>query len=115
VEAPSYGSAASLARSTGADVSLWRRRYEDGWAHDVDALAALIEMPYAAAGFDAAEWRRRLAEMLEAYAVPQWIVAVPHIPRNENDKVDREAAAALLETSIGNQHGSESAGNSATA
>jgi amino acid adenylation domain-containing protein len=80
-----------------------------------DALAALIEMPYGAPGFDAAELRRRLAEMLEAYAVPQWIVAVPHIPRNENDKVDRKAAAALLETSIGNQHGSESAGNSATA
>jgi aspartate/methionine/tyrosine aminotransferase len=29
-------------RSTGAEVSQWRRRYEDGWAHDLDALAALI-------------------------------------------------------------------------
>ena len=72
-------------------------------------------MPYAAPGFEPAELRRRLGEMLEAYAVPQWIVAVPHIPRTENDKLDRKAAAALLETSIGNQHGSGSAGHSATA
>src|SRR6201982_2643820 len=32
----------SPARSTGAEVSQWRRRYEDGWAHDLDALAGLI-------------------------------------------------------------------------
>ena len=31
-----------VARSTGAEVSQWRRRYEDGWAHDLDALAGLI-------------------------------------------------------------------------
>ena len=42
VEAPCYGSAIELARSTGADVSLWRRRYEDGWAHDFDALEGLL-------------------------------------------------------------------------
>jgi len=40
VEAPCYGSAIELARSTGAEVSLWQRRYEDGWAHDVEALEA---------------------------------------------------------------------------
>ncbi len=40
VEAPCYGSAIELARSTGAEVSLWQRRYEDGWAHDLDALEA---------------------------------------------------------------------------
>ena len=38
VEMPCYGSAVELARSTGADVSLWQRRYEDGWAHDIAAL-----------------------------------------------------------------------------
>ncbi len=38
VEAPCYGSAIELARSTGAEVSLWQRRYEDGWAHDLAAL-----------------------------------------------------------------------------
>ena len=42
VEAPCYGSAIALARSTGADVSLWQRRYEDGWAHDLDELARLV-------------------------------------------------------------------------
>jgi aspartate/methionine/tyrosine aminotransferase len=42
VEAPCYGSAIELARSTGADVSLWRRRYEDGWAYDLDALEGLL-------------------------------------------------------------------------
>jgi aspartate/methionine/tyrosine aminotransferase len=42
VETPCYESALELARSTGAQVSQWQRRYEDGWAHDVDALAAAI-------------------------------------------------------------------------
>jgi aspartate/methionine/tyrosine aminotransferase len=42
VETPCYESALQVARSTGADVSQWRRRYEDGWAHDLDALAGLI-------------------------------------------------------------------------
>ena len=42
VEAPCYGSAIEVARSTGAEVSLWRRRYEDGWAHDLDALERLL-------------------------------------------------------------------------
>jgi aspartate/methionine/tyrosine aminotransferase len=42
VETPSYGSAIAVARSTGADVSLWERRYEDGWAHDLDALEELL-------------------------------------------------------------------------
>ena len=38
VEAPCYGAAIEVARSTGAAVSLWRRRHEDGWAHDLDEL-----------------------------------------------------------------------------
>jgi aspartate/methionine/tyrosine aminotransferase len=42
VEAPCYGSAIEVARSTGAEVSLWHRRYADGWAHDLDALDALL-------------------------------------------------------------------------
>src|SRR5438067_3030946 len=42
VETPCYESALQVARSTGAEVSQWRRRYEDGWAHDLDALAGLI-------------------------------------------------------------------------
>ena len=42
VETPCYESALQVARSTGAQVSPWERRYEDGWAHDLDALAGLI-------------------------------------------------------------------------
>src|ERR1700679_3966679 len=42
IETPCYGSALELARSTGAEVSEWRRRYEDGWAHDVRALEGLL-------------------------------------------------------------------------
>jgi aspartate/methionine/tyrosine aminotransferase len=42
VEAPCYGSAIGLARSTGAEVSLWQRSYEDGWAHDLQELERIL-------------------------------------------------------------------------
>ncbi|MDA8297640.1 MAG: aminotransferase class I/II-fold pyridoxal phosphate-dependent enzyme [Actinomycetota bacterium] len=42
VATPCYESALQLARSTGAEVSEWRRRFEDGWAHDLEALAGLL-------------------------------------------------------------------------
>ena len=42
VESPCYGSAVELAHSTGADVSLWQRTYEDGWAYDIDELERLL-------------------------------------------------------------------------
>jgi aspartate/methionine/tyrosine aminotransferase len=42
VETPCYESALQVARSTCAEVSQWSRRYEDGWAYDLDALARLI-------------------------------------------------------------------------
>ena len=42
VETPCYESALEVARSTGAEVSEWKRRYDDGWAHDLDALERLI-------------------------------------------------------------------------
>ncbi|HKI58775.1 MAG TPA: aminotransferase class I/II-fold pyridoxal phosphate-dependent enzyme [Trueperaceae bacterium] len=42
VETPCYQSALELARSTGAEVSTWSRRFEDGWAHDLDALERLL-------------------------------------------------------------------------
>ncbi len=43
VEAPCYGAAIEVARSTGAEVSLWKRRYEDGWAHDLAELERLLQ------------------------------------------------------------------------
>jgi aspartate/methionine/tyrosine aminotransferase len=42
VEAPCYGSAIEVARSTGAEVSLWQRRHEDGWSYDLDELESLL-------------------------------------------------------------------------
>ncbi|MGI8715553.1 MAG: aminotransferase class I/II-fold pyridoxal phosphate-dependent enzyme [Solirubrobacteraceae bacterium] len=42
VEAPGYESAFELARSTGAQVSRWTRRFQDGWAHDPEALHGLL-------------------------------------------------------------------------
>ncbi len=42
VEAPCYGSAIEVARSTGAELSLWRRRYADAWAHDLEQLERML-------------------------------------------------------------------------
>jgi aspartate/methionine/tyrosine aminotransferase len=42
VETPHYESAAELARATGAGVSRWIRRFEDGWTHDLASLRKLV-------------------------------------------------------------------------
>jgi aspartate/methionine/tyrosine aminotransferase len=42
VETPCYESALTVPKSTGATVSEWRRKPEDGWAHDLAALERLI-------------------------------------------------------------------------
>jgi len=42
VETPCYESALTLPKSIGASVSEWRRKPEDGWAHDLVALEAMI-------------------------------------------------------------------------
>jgi aspartate/methionine/tyrosine aminotransferase len=42
VETPCYESALTVARSTGAQVSEWRRQSKNNWAHDVSALESLI-------------------------------------------------------------------------
>ena len=43
VETPCYESSLEVARSTGAQVSEWRRSFENGWAHDVAALEKLLQ------------------------------------------------------------------------
>lgn len=43
VETPCYESSLEVARSTGAQVSEWRRSFETGWAHDVAGLEKLIQ------------------------------------------------------------------------
>lgn len=42
VESPCYESALTLPKSTGAAVSEWRRKPENGWAHDLAALETLF-------------------------------------------------------------------------
>jgi aspartate/methionine/tyrosine aminotransferase len=42
VETPCYESALTVPKSTGAAVSEWRRRPENGWAHDFAALETLV-------------------------------------------------------------------------
>ena len=42
VETPCYESALTLPKSTGAAVSEWRRKPENGWAHNLAALESLI-------------------------------------------------------------------------
>jgi aspartate/methionine/tyrosine aminotransferase len=42
VETPCYESALELARSAGAEVSEWKRRFENSWAHDVQGLEQLL-------------------------------------------------------------------------
>jgi len=43
VETPCFESGLEVARSTGAEVTEWGRRSEDGWAHDLVALERLIQ------------------------------------------------------------------------
>ena len=43
VESPCYESALEVARSTGAQISEWRRCYENAWAHDLAALEKLLQ------------------------------------------------------------------------
>lgn len=43
VETPCYESGLEVARSTGAQVSEWRRSAENGWAHDLAALEKLLQ------------------------------------------------------------------------
>jgi aspartate/methionine/tyrosine aminotransferase len=43
VETPCYESALTVPKSTGAAVSEWRRKPENGWAHDFAALEKLIQ------------------------------------------------------------------------
>jgi aspartate/methionine/tyrosine aminotransferase len=42
VETPCYESALTIPKSTGAAVSEWRRKSEDGWSHDLSVLESLI-------------------------------------------------------------------------
>jgi D-alanine--poly(phosphoribitol) ligase subunit 1 len=60
-----------------------------------DGLAALVECPRDR-HFDAEALRVALGQRIEAYAIPEQMLATERMPRNENDKIDRAAAHALL-------------------
>lgn len=77
---------------------------ECGWPVAVvfkrgDTLAAVIEdMPGRA--FDEKALRQALGGKVEPHAVPSAIVAIPAMPRNDNDKLDRKAAALAFEQAL---------------
>jgi D-alanine--poly(phosphoribitol) ligase subunit 1 len=64
-----------------------------------DALAAVVEHREGQA-FDSKALMARLRLMLEDYAVPVAIRKIDHLPRNENDKLDRKAAAAWFDAQM---------------
>jgi D-alanine--poly(phosphoribitol) ligase subunit 1 len=66
-----------------------------------EALAAVVEHPGHEAAFDEAALQAALLRKLEPHAVPERILQVARMPRNENDKLDRRSAAALLESALG--------------
>ncbi|HEX4294587.1 MAG TPA: AMP-binding protein [Rhizomicrobium sp.] len=66
-----------------------------------DALAAVVEHDGA---FDETALRTALQAKLEPHAIPERIVSAAHLPRNENDKLDRGRAAALMEDRIARRH-----------
>jgi D-alanine--poly(phosphoribitol) ligase subunit 1 len=60
-----------------------------------DELAALLECP-PGRNFDPARLREDLARRIEPYAIPEKFSTTDRMPRNENDKIDRAAAAEIF-------------------
>jgi D-alanine--poly(phosphoribitol) ligase subunit 1 len=69
-----------------------------------ETLAALVESSDQEANFNEPALRRLLAAYLEPHAIPERIFMIAHLPRNENDKLDRKAVADLLHLKIGEAH-----------
>jgi len=61
-----------------------------------EALAAVVEK-VVGQPFSEKEIRLRLSQKLDAYAIPDRIIEVERVPRNDNEKVDRKASLALFE------------------
>jgi D-alanine--poly(phosphoribitol) ligase subunit 1 len=64
-----------------------------------DRIAALVERNLAN-HFGEAALIGALAQTLEPYKIPELILEIEHMPRNENDKVDRRAAAAWVDAQL---------------
>jgi D-alanine--poly(phosphoribitol) ligase subunit 1 len=58
-------------------------------------LHAFVESPQ---DVDTEKTRGQLSGLLEPHAVPQVFHALPHLPRNENDKIDVLALAKILDS-----------------
>lgn len=65
-----------------------------------DALAAVIERT-PDRPFDESALRAALGKKLEPHAVPAAIAEIERAPRNDNDKLDRKAAAQWFEEQVG--------------
>jgi len=104
VETPCYESAIQVARSTGADVTEWRRSAAAGWAHDLDALEALlrpdtrlvyINSPHNPTGL---LMRREVLDRVVALCAERdaWLFADEVYRELEHDPADRLPAAVDL-------------------
>jgi acyl-coenzyme A synthetase/AMP-(fatty) acid ligase len=65
-----------------------------------DGIAAVVESQ-AGVKLDEISLLRSLEKKLEHYAIPgRRILEIARMPRNENDKLDRKAVAAWLESQL---------------
>jgi len=77
-----------------------------GWEEVVvlklnDELTAVIEDRRGTGGPNRMELHARLWEKLDRYAIPSRFITLEEFPRNENDKVDLKAVAALAANQFG--------------
>jgi D-alanine--poly(phosphoribitol) ligase subunit 1 len=70
-----------------------------------EVLVAIVETDGARVPFNEPAIRTALARKIEPHAIPEKIVAVERLPLNENDKLDRHRAAALMEVHLTNRRG----------
>lgn len=64
-----------------------------------DGLAAVVESNGLAPLYER-ELKAALSKIVEAHAIPTWILEIQRAPRSENDKLDRTAAAAWFEDNL---------------
>jgi D-alanine--poly(phosphoribitol) ligase subunit 1 len=65
-----------------------------------EVLVAVVEKTETNAFLDEGALRGRLGQKLEPNVIPERIIMVDRIPRNENDKLDRKAALVLFEANL---------------
>lgn len=71
-----------------------------------EALAAVVER-VPGAGFSEAAMREALAGRVEQHAIPETILEIGQMPRNDNDKLDRKAAAQWFDGAVAQTTGEE--------